>query len=90
MSGLPNDKEAKVLALLLEHGEQTGLGLVEKSDGKLKRWNVYVLLRRMESNSLLSSRQEDEPKFKDLPRRFYKPTPEGEQAFARWKLGQVD
>ena len=60
-----------------------GLELVEKSDGKLKRGSVYVLLGRLERKGFISGRTEVQGS--DIPRRVYRPTGLGQQVFEAWR-----
>lgn len=82
--GLPR-KERLILELLAASGPMHGLGLVQSSDGALKRGTVYVTLGRMEAKGLLVSEQEPQhPEAIGLPRRIYKMTALGERYLSAW------
>jgi DNA-binding PadR family transcriptional regulator len=76
-------KEHLVMELLMAGGpEQYGLDLVARSDGRLARGTVYVVLDRMEERGLVESWQEDRrPGVSGIPRRMYKPTGLGLRAY---------
>ena len=79
--------ERLILRQLLEHGEQFGLQLVERSGGRLKRGTVYVTLGRMQEKGYLESRQEPPPPGAiGLPRRLYRPSAYGRRVFEAWEL----
>lgn len=83
----PSGKEAKILQLLVAHGELYGLDLVKRSDGSLKRGTVYVTLDRMEGKGFVESRQEAAPAHAGgMPRRMYKVTGLGERALRAWEM----
>ena len=73
-----SSKEFLILDLLSGPGELYGMGLVTRSQGRLKRGTVYVTLHRMEEKGLVRSRVEEleEPRA-GLPRRLYRPTDRG-------------
>ena len=78
-------KERLILELLVAHGSQFGLQLVEHSGGRLKRGTVYVTLGRMEQKGYLQSEQAPpSPGAIGLPRRIYRPTALGERALRAW------
>jgi DNA-binding PadR family transcriptional regulator len=78
-------KERLILELLLQHGPQFGLQLVESSEGALRRGTVYVTLGRMERKGFVASEQEAPAAGAiGLPRRIYRPTPLGERALRAW------
>lgn len=82
--GLPR-KERLILELLAASGPMHGLGLVQSSDGALKRGTVYVTLSRMEAKGLLISEQEPpNPAAIGLPRRVYKLTALGQRFLSAW------
>ena len=87
MSSVPrlSQKEALILSLLADGEPLYGLQLVDDSRGKLKRGTVYVTLGRMEDKGLITSRTEDPPDGAGgLPRRLYRPTPQGLRVFRAW------
>lgn len=71
-------KELVVLGQLKEHGESYGLDLVRKSNGKLNRSSVYIVLGRLEEKGFVRSRtvKETNP---GLPRPRYSLTEAGER-----------
>jgi DNA-binding PadR family transcriptional regulator len=78
-------KERTILELLIAHGPQFGLQLVQASKGRLRRGTVYVTLGRMERKGFVASDQEaPQPGAIGLPRRIYRPTPLGERALRAW------
>jgi DNA-binding PadR family transcriptional regulator len=78
---LPSPLECEALDLLIGGGEMYGLELVRKSEGRLKRGTVYVMLGRMEDKGLVESRVEDStPDQVGIPRRLYRPTGLGVRA----------
>lgn len=78
--------ERLILDLLVEHGELFGLGLVERSAGRLKRGTVYVTLGRMQDKGYLQSRQEPLPEGAvGLPRRYYAPTAHALRVLEAWR-----
>ena len=52
--------ELIILNLLLD-GDSYGLELVKKSEGKLKRGGIYVLLQRLEEKGFISSSKDPRP-----------------------------
>ena len=79
-------KERLILELLSAGGAMHGLGLVEASDGGLKRGTVYVTLGRMEAKGLVTSEQEPpNPAAIGLPRRIYRVTGLGERVLRAWE-----
>lgn len=77
-------KEMLVLELLAHGPDRFGLELVEASEGGLKRGTIYVTLGRMETQGLVTSHAEAEPRPGDrsggMPRRLYRATPLGRKA----------
>jgi hypothetical protein len=63
--------EVKILEMLDEQGERSGLDLVFASDGALNRYSVYARLERLESLGYLTSRLETDPAVPDMRRRLY-------------------
>jgi hypothetical protein len=63
--------EAKILELLAERGDLSGLDLVHGSDGALTRYTVYARLWGLESRGYLTSRLETDPVIPGLRRRLY-------------------
>lgn len=81
--------ERLILELLVEHGELFGLGLVERSAGRLKRGTVYVTLGRMQDKGYLQSRQEPLPEGAvGLPRRYYSPTGHALRVLDAWRIAE--
>ena len=84
MKGLPQ-KEAVILSSLIGSGDAYGLGLVERSNGQLRRGTVYVTLNRMEEKGLVESWTEPaKAGERGPPRRRYRATEEGEAALEAW------
>jgi PadR family transcriptional regulator PadR len=78
-------KELLILEMLVGRGPLHGLGLVEESEGRLKRGTVYVTLGRMEAKGFILSEQEQpHPAAIGLPRRTYRVTPLGERMLGAW------
>jgi DNA-binding PadR family transcriptional regulator len=78
-------KERLILDLLVAAGPQYGLQLVKLSDGALKRGTVYATLARMEGKGLVTSEQEELPAGAiGLPKRIYRPTPQGKRVLRAW------
>ena len=78
-------KELLILEMLAARGPLHGLGMVDESDGRLKRGTVYVTLGRMEAKGLLVSEQEPpRPAAIGLPRRIYRVTALGERMLGAW------
>lgn len=77
-----SEKEFLILGLLIGRGEMFGLGLVEASDGELKRGTVYVTLQRMVEKGLLESWEEERtiPEI-GIARRMYRATGLGERIY---------
>lgn len=81
-----SSKEALILDLLTEQGEQYGLQLVAASRQRLKRGTVYVTLGRMEEKGYIRSRLDTTPGATGgLPRRLYEPTPLGRRVLSVWR-----
>jgi DNA-binding PadR family transcriptional regulator len=68
--------ESLILTLLRKsRREMYGLELVRASDGAIARGSVYVLLNRLESKALVTSRQEAlRVGVPGIPRRLYRAT----------------
>jgi DNA-binding PadR family transcriptional regulator len=77
--------EYQIMSLLVGNGakEMYGLEMVQKSDQKLKKGTIYVLLDRLEKKGFIKGRTEEESDG-TMPRRLYKPTGLGRRAFAAW------
>jgi DNA-binding PadR family transcriptional regulator len=76
-----------ILDLLAAAGDCYGLGLVEASEGRLKRGTVYVTLSRMEDKGYVTSSQETRaPGSIGLPRRMYRLTALGRRAREAWAI----
>ena len=81
--------ERLIIELLEAHEEMFGLQMVEVSDGRLKRGNVYVTLGRMQEKGYLESRQEPLPEGAiGLPRRLYRPTGLAMRVLAAWQAAE--
>ena len=80
-------KEREILKLLIGHGaEMYGLEMVARSDGRLTRGSIYVLLDRLEQRGLVSSRVEERtPRTSGISRRLYQPTGHGRRVFQLWE-----
>ena len=77
----------RLILELLAVEETFGLGLVQRSNGALKRGTVYVTLGRMQEKGYLESRTEAlPPGAMGLPRRFYRPTALGLRVLKAWAL----
>jgi PadR family transcriptional regulator PadR len=77
----------RIILELLATEETFGLGLVERSNGALKRGTVYVTLGRMQEKGYVESRTEPlPPGAMGLPRRIYRPTAHGLRVFNAWAL----
>jgi DNA-binding PadR family transcriptional regulator len=86
----PSAIEAKILRLLVHHGESYGLAMVKASDGELKRGTIYVTLGRMEEKGLVESRQEEStPNYIGIPRRLYKATALGSRVHDAIEAGNA-
>jgi DNA-binding PadR family transcriptional regulator len=79
-----SETEFLIMSLLTEAGKDTyGLELVQKSDGKLKKGSVYVLLGRLEDKGFVEGRFEVEGSA--IPRKLYKATGQGRKVFQAWQ-----
>ena len=80
-------KEREILRLLIGgSAEMYGLELVARSDGRLSRGSIYVLLDRLEERGLVSSRLEERtPGRSGVARRLYRPTAFGRRVFQLWE-----
>ncbi len=75
---------------LLSDGEKYGLELVRESRGSLKRGTIYTTLSRMQDKGLVESRSEDKPDHvPGIPRRLYRPTPDGARLLAAEELAET-
>ena len=81
------DKERVIIDMLIAaETEMYGLGMVQKSDGNLKRGTVYVILPYMEKKGFIESRVEKKkPGVTGPPRRWYRLTDFGKRLRA-WEL----
>jgi DNA-binding PadR family transcriptional regulator len=77
--------EYLIMQSLIGNGgrEMYGLELVEKSEGRLKKGTVYVLLGRLEDKGFVRGRAEIVDG-SAIPRRLYKPTGLGQKVFEAW------
>jgi DNA-binding PadR family transcriptional regulator len=80
-------KEREILKLLVGHdAEMYGLEMVARSEGRLGRGSIYVLLDRLEERGLVSSRLEERPPgTSGAARRLYRPTGYGRRVFHLWE-----
>jgi DNA-binding PadR family transcriptional regulator len=80
-------KEREILELLIGRGaEMYGLEMVARSQGRLSRGSIYVLLDRLEERGLVSSRIEERaPGMSGIARRLYRPTGHGRRVFHLWE-----
>jgi DNA-binding PadR family transcriptional regulator len=80
-------KEREILKLLIgQSAEMYGLEMVARSDGRLGRGSIYVLLDRLEERGLVSSRLEERaPGVSGVARRLYRPTGFGRRVFHLWE-----
>lgn len=80
-------KEHEILKLLIGHSaEMYGLEMVARSEGRIGRGSVYVLLDRLEERGLVSSRLEPRtPGTSGIARRLYRPTGHGRRVFQLWE-----
>jgi DNA-binding PadR family transcriptional regulator len=80
-------KEREILKLLIGHSaEMYGLEMVARSEGRIGRGSVYVLLDRLEERGLVSSRLESRtPGTSGIARRLYRPTGHGRRVFQLWE-----
>ena len=73
-------KEREILALLVAAKQELyGLQIVDRSDGRISRGSVYVLLGRMKDRGLVESRVERDAKVAGMPRQLYRATGVGER-----------
>ena len=80
-------KEREILRLLVGYDvEMYGLEMVARSEGRISRGSVYVLLDRLEARGLVSSRLEERtPGTSGISRRLYRPTGFGQRVFHLWE-----
>jgi DNA-binding PadR family transcriptional regulator len=80
-------KEREILKLLVGYdAEMYGLEMVARSEGRLGRGSIYVLLDRLEERGLVSSRLEERaPGTSGVARRLYRPTGYGRRVFQLWE-----
>jgi len=79
--------EAVVMQALVARGEQYGLELVTKSEGRLRRGTIYVTLNRMVEKGFVAVREVPPEGPGRAPRRLYGPTGLGERVFEAKFLG---
>lgn len=74
--------EYLIMSLLVANGgrEMYGMQMIEKSQGKLKKGSVYVLLGRLEEKGYVKGRTEM-VEGSAIPRRMYRPTGHGHRVF---------
>jgi DNA-binding PadR family transcriptional regulator len=80
--------EAEILRLLIAHRELYGLELVTASD-IIKRGTVYVTLGRMVDKGLVESHAVKPAHEPGLPRRLYRVTGLGQQAYRLAQLANT-
>jgi DNA-binding PadR family transcriptional regulator len=80
-------KEREILTLLIRHdAEMYGLEMVARSERRISRGSIYVLLDRLEERGLVSSRVEPRPPgMSGIARRLYRPTGYGRRVFQLWE-----
>jgi len=80
-------KEREILKLLVgQPAEMYGLEMVARSEGRISRGSVYVLLDRLEERGLVSSRVEErQPGVSGIARRLYRPTGFGRRVYHLWE-----
>jgi DNA-binding PadR family transcriptional regulator len=80
-------KEREILTLLIRHdAEMYGLEMVARSERRISRGSIYVLLDRLEERGLVSSRIEERaPGTSGIARRLYRPTGYGRRVFQLWE-----
>lgn len=78
--------EYLILDLLVSNAgkEMYGLEMVERSNGKLKKGTVYVLLGRLEEKGFVKGRSQA-VEGSAIPRRLYRLTGLGHRIYALWK-----
>ena len=77
--------EHTLLSLLSASGASYGLQLVERSDDKLKRASIYVLLSRLEDRGFVKSSYIETPAGEQGPRRrVYEVTRTGQRVLRAW------
>jgi len=76
-------QEYTITEMLADGKERYGLEMVKKSNGKLGRASVYVVLTRMVAHGLLEARfeRDDEQKMAGPKRRLYKLTGYGRKVY---------
>lgn len=81
-------QELLIMRLLLEEpGGLYGLEIVARSDERVKRGSVYVLLDRLEDKGFVKSKCTRPPKTQGgLPRPVYRPTGEGSRIVAAYEV----
>src|SRR5438067_4924454 len=74
--------EYLIMSLLIGNGgrEMYGMQMIEKSQGKLKKGTIYVLLGRLEEKGYVKGRTEM-VEGSAIPRRMYRPTGHGHKVF---------
>lgn len=78
--------EFSILKMLVQNGAKPmyGLELVERSDGKLKRGSVYVLLERLEGKDFVVGKKQDRSTVA-VPRKLYRITATGRRVYQTWE-----
>jgi len=70
-------KKLIALELLATHGVMYALEMCERSTKRLKRGTIYPTLYALELDGYVTSREEEQPQHRGLPRRYYEITAEG-------------
>lgn len=80
-----SETEFLIMSLIEEsdRSEAYGLDLVQKSEGKLKKGSVYVLLGRLEDKGFVEGRFVVEGSA--IPRKLYKATAQGKKVHHAWR-----
>jgi DNA-binding PadR family transcriptional regulator len=64
-----------IVEVLFVWGESYGIDLIRRSDGRLKRGSIHVVLARMEQKGIVRSHVEDfTPDYIAIPRRVFQLT----------------
>ena len=75
-----SDAGVAIISLLFYGRAMYGLEMVKESGGQLKRGTIYVYLRRMEQQGLISSEVHNNPVNEGAQRRRYRITALGKRA----------
>lgn len=80
------EKELLIMTLLEEHEGLYGLGLVTRSNGKLKRGTVYVTAGRLVDRGLIQAKVDKHARPPGLPRPLYMLTAAGKRMLQAWRV----